>query len=167
MITFVYTQDEHGAIGFKQDLPWYLPSDLKHFKETTMGHTMVMGRKTFESMGKRLLPGRKSVVVTNQADYGADIPELMVLHNIEDVLELGKNQELMVIGGAGLYESLWPHVDKIARTVIYDTFEADTFIPEIDKSKFELVKVVHGVVDEKNVHARDYEWWKRKEGATK
>lgn len=167
MITFVYAQDKQGAIGYNGDLPWHLPSDLKHFKETTMGHTMVMGRKTFEAMGKRLLPGRKSVVVTNQDGYGADIPELTVLHDIESVLELGKDQELMVIGGAGLYESLWPYVDKISRTVIYDTFEADTFIPEIDESIFERVRVVPGVVDEKNVHAHDYEWWERKGGEAK
>lgn len=164
MITFVYAQDKNGAIGYKNDLPWHLPGDLKHFKETTMGHTMVMGRRTFEAMGKRQLPGRKSIVMTKQLDYGQDIEGLTVLHHIEEVLALAKDEEIMVIGGAALYQSFWPYVDKIIRTVILDTFDADTYLPEIDVNAFELIEACPGIIDAQNVHQHQYEWWQRKEG---
>lgn len=162
MITYVYAQDKKGAIGFKNDLPWYLPNDLKFFKKVTMGHSILMGRKTFESMNKRLLPGRKTIVMTSDVEYGQDIEGLMVVNSIDQVIKLARDQELMVIGGAGVFKSLFPYVDRIIRTVIDSEFEADTYMPELDSNQFDLVQEQIGKLDEKNKYAHRFEWWERK-----
>ncbi|MGO4941472.1 dihydrofolate reductase [Ruoffia tabacinasalis] len=163
MITFVYAQDLNGGIGYKNDLPWKLPNDLKFFKDTTMGHTMLMGRRTFESMNRRLLPGRKTVVLTTDTTYGQDVPELTVVHTIEDVLALSEDRNLMVIGGAKVFLDLIDYADRVVRTVIEDKFLNDVFMPGIDEENWELTKVVRGETDEKNIHKHRYEWWQRKE----
>lgn len=163
MITFVYAQDLNGGIGYKNDLPWNLPNDLKFFKDTTMGHTMLMGRRTFESMNRRLLPGRKTVVLTTDTTYGQDVPELTVVHMIEDVLALSEDRNLMVIGGAKVFLDLIDYADRVVRTVIEDKFLNDVVMPEIDEENWELTKVVRGETDEKNIHKHRYEWWQRKE----
>lgn len=163
MITFVYAQDLNGGIGYKNDLPWNLPNDLKFFKDTTMGHTMLMGRRTFESMNRRLLPGRKTVVLTTDTTYGQDVPELTVVHTIEDVLALSEDCNLMVIGGAKVFLDLIDYADRVVRTVIEDEFLNDVVMAEIDEENWELTKVVRGETDEKNIHKHRYEWWQRKE----
>ncbi|MBG9979992.1 dihydrofolate reductase [Facklamia sp. DSM 111018] len=162
MITYVYAQDKRGAIGYNNDLPWYLPNDLKFFKKVTMGHSILMGRKTFESMNKRLLPGRKTIVMTSDVEYGQDIEGLKVVNSIDQVIKLANDQELMVIGGAGVFKSLFPYVDRIIRTVIDEEFEADTYMPELDTNQFELVQEQIGKIDEKNKYAHRFEWWERK-----
>ncbi|MGF3226561.1 dihydrofolate reductase [Facklamia sp. P12932] len=162
MITYVYAQDLKGAIGYQKDLPWHLPNDLNFFKEVTMGHTMLMGRTTFESMDRRFLPGRKTVVLTSQEDYGQDIAQLNLVHSVEDVLELAKDQELMVIGGAGVFKTLMDHVDKIVRTVIEGEFPADTYMADIDQEKFRLDKLVEVPADADNEYPHRFEWWVRK-----
>lgn len=163
MISFVYAQERSGGIGYQNDLPWHLPNDLKFFKKTTMGHTILMGRKTFESMNKRLLPGRKTVVLTSQLDYGSDIEGLLVLHSIEQVREMAKEIDLMVIGGANLFLKLLDDVDQIIRTVIDEDFPFDVQMPEINQDKWELVKQEQGLVDAKNKHPHRFEWWRPKE----
>lgn len=162
MITFVYAQEINGGIGYQNDLPWHLPNDLKFFKEVTMGHTMIMGRKTFEAMDQRLLPGRETVVVTRQTDYGKDIEGLIVVHSIEEVIAMGRDEKLMVIGGASLFQELLPHADEIIRTMIWEEFPADTFMPAIDENEWELVKTVDGQLDEKNQIPHQFQWWERK-----
>lgn len=163
MISFVYAQEHDGGIGYQNDLPWHLPADLKFFKETTWGHKMVMGRRTFESMDQRILPGRETYVLTTQEDYGSDIEGLNLLHTREDVLELAKDHHLMVIGGAGVFMTLMDDVDQIILTRIDASFPSDTVMPEVDTEKFELVKSVEGVVDEDNKYPHTYEWWQRKQ----
>lgn len=162
MITFIYAQDKNGGIGYQNDLPWYLPNDLKHFKRETMGHTIVMGRKTFESMNRRLLPGRHSVVVTRQADYGKEIEGLSVLHAVQDVIQLAKQEDIFVIGGAELFNALFPYADQIIRTVIFDSFPADVYLPEIDEKNFTLHKKEHNKQDDDNAYPYEYQWWVRK-----
>ena len=162
MISFVYAQERNGGIGYEGDLPWSLPNDLKFFKETTMGHTMIMGRKTFEAMNQRLLPGRKTVVMTTQSNYGQEIEGLTVVHQLNEVLELAKHEHLMVIGGAEIFKILWPHADEIIRTVIDEDFPADVYMPEIDETYWQRVKVIEGETDEANRHVHQYEWWNRK-----
>ena len=162
MITFVYAQDRKGAIGYRNQLPWHLPNDLKFFKEVTMGHTMLMGRHTFEGMEKRLLPGRKTVVMTSNPDYGQEIPELEVVTSVEEALDLAQDQELMVIGGAGVFKSLWDHADLIVRTVIDGEFPADVYMPPIDPEEFKCIKSKPGQTDDKNPYPHTFEWWQRK-----
>lgn len=162
MITFVYAQDLNGGIGYQGDLPWSLPNDLKFFKETTMGHTMLMGRKTFEAMNQRLLPGRKTAIMTRSEDYGQEIAELIVVHTVEEALELAKDQNLMVIGGAGVFLELIDYADEVIRTVIEGDFPHDVVMPEINESEWELTRTVAGDLDENNIYAHQFEWWSRK-----
>lgn len=162
MITLVYAQELEGGIGLNNEMPWYLPNDFKHFKSTTMGHTILMGRKTFESMNQRLLPGRKSVVLTTQANYGKDIEGLVTIHTIDEALNLAKNTDLMVIGGAEIYKAMLPYADQIIRTVIEERFDVDTYVSEINRRDWELIKTVDGIIDEKNHYPHRFETWKRK-----
>lgn len=162
MITFVYAQEINGGIGYQNQLPWHLPNDLKFFKETTMGHTMLMGRKTFDSMNRRLLPGRQTVVMTRDLDYGKEIEGLTVIHSVEEGLALGKSKEVMVIGGADIFKLFLPYADRIIRTQIQAAFPSDVVMPPINEREWHLDKVVPGVLDEKNMIPHQFEWWSRK-----
>lgn len=162
MITFVYAQDKNGAIGYNNQLPWHLPNDLQFFKKTTMGHTLLMGRKTFESMGKRLLPGRKTVVLTEQLDYGAEIDGLTVIHTVAAALRLAEQQELMVIGGSGVFTALFPYADRIIRTFIDAEFTADTYMPPINEAEWQIETTEQGTTDEHNPYPHYFEWWGKK-----
>lgn len=162
MITLIYAQDRQGGIGKNNQMPWHLPNDLKFFKETTMGHSILMGRKTFESLNKRLLPGRQSIVLTTRLDYAKDIEGLIVMHSLEEALDYAKNEPLMVIGGAQVYQAFLPYADEIICTQIDETFDADTFMPPIDETKWQLVRIKPGKVDPKNSYSHQFEWWKRR-----
>lgn len=131
-ITAIWAQDENGLIGKEDRLPWSLPADLQHFKETTTGHILVMGRVTFEGMGKRTLPNRTSVVVTRDTNYHVDKPNVVVLHSVEEVLEWYQGQEktLFIIGGGQMFTAFEPYIEEIIRTDIHAQYEGDTYFPE-------------------------------------
>ena len=162
MIRFVYAQDENGGIGYQNELPWHLPNDFKFFKETTMGHTLLMGRKTFESMNRRLLPGRKTVVLTTNPNYCQEIEDLTVVTSKEEALALAEETDLMIVGGAGVFLSFFDEVDEITRTVIHASFKHDVAMPQIDETQFELVKQQHVEADAENPYPHTFEWWRRK-----
>ena len=163
MISLVYAQDRSGVIGNDNRLPWHLPNDLKFFKQVTMGHPMIMGRKTFESMNQRLLPGRKTIVFTSEKSYGQDIKGLELVHSLEDILDYAKNKSVRVIGGAQVFNLVWDHADQIIRTVIDHDFIGDTYVKAIDQSEWSLVRVEQGIVDDRSPYSHRYEWWERKE----
>lgn len=123
----------NGVIGRHNTLPWHLPEDLKHFKALTMGHTIIMGRKTYASIG-RVLPGRTNVIVTRQLDFHA--PDAIVVHTLEDALHLQGRQDdaLFIIGGARLYEQTLGLVQRLYLTEIQQDFDGDTFFPVFDRS---------------------------------
>jgi dihydrofolate reductase len=124
----------NGVIGRRNALPWHLPEDLRHFKALTMGHTIIMGRKTYASIG-RVLPGRINVIVTRQLDFRA--PDAIVVHTLEDALHWqGEQQDdaLFIIGGARLYEQTLGLVQRLYLTEIQQDFEGDTFFPAFDRS---------------------------------
>lgn len=128
------------CIGRDNTLPWRLPADLKRFKQLTMGHTLVMGRKTYESIG-RPLPGRTTVVVTRQRDYA---PEgVRVAHSLEQALALAPGDEVFLAGGADLYRQAMGHVRRLYLTRIDRDYEGDTFFPEVDLSGWRLVAEEH------------------------
>lgn len=162
MITLIYAQDQKGGIGLDNDIPWSLPKDLQHFKQETMGYPIVMGRRTFESMGQRLLPGRQTYVISRQLDYGSDIEGLTVLTDLQQVLDLAQDQEIMVIGGSEVYQALMPWADRIIRTVIEGNFSCDTFMSEIDEDVFVLERRLEGETDEANPHSHVFEYWQRR-----
>ncbi|HCG78419.1 MAG TPA: dihydrofolate reductase [Oceanospirillales bacterium] len=134
---------ENGVIGRNNALPWYLPNDLKYFKQTTMGKPVIMGRKTYESIGKPL-PGRTNIVITRQADYQ---PEgVKVVSSVEAARELAESvclidgqEEAMIMGGAEIYALALPHTDRLYLTEVHADVEGDAFFPEYDKSLWQEV----------------------------
>ena len=126
-ITLILARARNGVIGAKGGLPWRLPEDLAFFKRTTMGHPIVMGRKTWESIG-RPLPGRRSIVVTRDRSFAAAGAE--VVHSLDDAVALcSDSDEIFVIGGAQLYAEALPRADRLLLTEIHADFEGDTFMP--------------------------------------
>ncbi|MEE8856589.1 MAG: dihydrofolate reductase [Lactobacillus sp.] len=167
MITFVWAEDENGAIGLNGHLPWHLPADLHHFKDKTMGHPMLMGRKTFASFPK-LLPGRVHVVLTRSADFAreyADNDRVLVLTSQEAMnqwLAANADVEVCAIGGASLFEMLASRADRLERTVIKAAFAADTYMPAIDYGQFDLVAAESHEPDAKNKYPYVFESYQRK-----
>ena len=135
MITLIAAIAENNCIGDSGKLPWYLPEDLKRFKEITTGHTVLMGRKTFESIMDYLgkpLPKRTNIVITRQADYKAP-RGVHIYTNIEDALQKHKDEDIYIIGGAQIYEQTLEKADRLLITEVHKEVDGDTFFPEIDK----------------------------------
>lgn len=152
MISLIVAIAANNAIGKNQDLLCHLPNDLKRFKAITVGHTIVMGRRTFESLPKGALPGRTNVVVTH-SDMQWD--NTTVVHSIDEALAESESNELFVIGGATLYEQTLPLAHRLYLTHIHHTFEdADTFFPAIDYSQWREVEREAHTADER--HPYDY-----------
>ncbi|PRP71927.1 diacylglycerol kinase [Chromobacterium amazonense] len=127
MLTLVAAMAANRTIGINNTLPWHLPEDLKHFKAATLGKPVIMGRKTWDSIG-RPLPGRRNIVVTRQADWRAEGAE--VAHSLEDALALaGAVDEACLIGGAELYRQALPIADKLCLTEIGQAFDGDAHFP--------------------------------------
>lgn len=127
------------AIGLNNQLLWHLPEDLKLFKKITMGHHMIMGRKTYDSIGKPL-PGRKSVVITRNTQT-TEIPNLFYVENIERALDLARKngeEEAMICGGGEIYKQALPFVNKIYLSLVPYSGEADTFFPEINMNEWRV-----------------------------
>ena len=156
MIQFIVAYDKNRVIGKNNDLPWKLPADLAYFKKVTMGSTVVMGRKTFESIGKPL-PGRKNIVITNQTGYKAEGCE--VIHSIDELLHV--NSELFIIGGATIFEQALPYAQKLYITYIDEEFEGDTYFPEIDFDNWNLIAEEKGIKDEKNIYDYYFQVYER------
>ncbi len=147
MISLIVAMDNNRLIGKENDLPWRLPADLQYFKQTTTGHTIVMGRKTFESIGKPL-PNRSNVILTGNKDYYHE--GVKVIHSVDDLMSLEEESELFVIGGATVYEQTMNVATRLYVTHIEEAFEGDTYFPEIDSSVWKEVSKKQGVKDEKN-----------------
>lgn len=139
---------KNNVIGGDNKLLWHLPADLKHFKNITMDHTIIMGRKTFESIGKPL-PGRKNIVISRNEDFKAE--GCTVINNLQKAIQLcEKEEEVFLIGGAEIFRQSLPAVDKIYITRIDHVFEGDVHFPELNFSDWKLVKYVKFHADEKN-----------------
>ena len=152
------------AIGNKGQLVYYLPADLRHFKALTTGHTVLMGRKTFESLPKGALPNRRNVVITRQEGYTQ--PGIEVFHTFEEALKACANDEhVYVIGGESVYAAALPLADALSLTHIEATpEEADTFFPETDGSLWETVSTEHHEPDERNTVPYNFTEYRRKRG---
>jgi dihydrofolate reductase len=122
----IVARDKRSGIGIQNALPWHLPEDLSHFKKTTSGHAILMGRKTFESIG-RPLPNRRNIVITRNPDWKADGIE--ICHSLEDAKALVKEQTAYIIGGAEIYRQALDLANKMIITEIDQTFECDAFFP--------------------------------------
>lgn len=155
MISFIVAMDQNHLIGSNNNLPWTLPDDLKRFKKITMGHPIIMGRKTYESIGKPL-PGRENIILTRNKEMSFD--GCTVFHSSHDLIDycLSQSDEFFVIGGAEVFKLFIPYVNKLYITKIYNEFLGDVYFPELDWSKFQLVSKEKGMKDEKNPYDYDY-----------
>ena len=157
---------QQGVIGRAGGLPWRLSADLIRFKRITWGHWIVMGRKTFESIG-RALPGRTSVVITRQADYSA--PEgVLVAGSLDEALRAAAEAaqpEVFVVGGGEIYRQALPRADRIYLTQVEARIEGDTFFPALDAEGWTLVEQSRREADEKNEFPCDYRVYDRAQAA--
>jgi dihydrofolate reductase len=154
VVSLIVAADERGGIGRDGGLPWHLPDDLRRFKTLTMGKPMVMGRRTWDSIG-RPLPGRRSLVVSRQR--GLEIHGAEVVGSFEDALRAaGEVPEVCVIGGAELYRAALPNADVVHLTRVHSTVEADTFLPPLDPAEWEQVNCERHAADERHAHAFSY-----------
>jgi dihydrofolate reductase len=126
-ITLIVARAQNGTIGRSGTLPWHLPADLKRFKALTMGSTMIMGRKTFESLPK-LLPGRRHIVITRDRDWHADGAE--VAHEVVEALRLAQPEPVSIIGGAEIFALFLPLAQRIELTDVLEDVPGDTFLPD-------------------------------------
>lgn len=160
-IIAIWAQDERGLIGRDNRLPWHLPKELQHFKATTMGQAMLMGRVTFDGMNRRLLPGRETLILSRQTE----LETVPTLSSPEAVLDWfhGQDKDLYIVGGAQIYEAMLPHCDRLVVTRVEGEFTGDTYFPEVDWSSF--VPIAEQVIesDEDNPHAFTITTYERKE----
>lgn len=147
MISLIVAHDKNRVIGYEKKMPWHLPGELKYFKEQTMGKPIIMGRKTFESIG-RPLPGRRNIVITRNKNYNAEGIE--VVSSLDEALKLvSKEQEIMIIGGEQIFKLALPIAHRLYITKIDYEFQGDTFFPQYDDewtmiSKSEPIEVPDG-----------------------
>ncbi|SEA63528.1 dihydrofolate reductase [Thalassobacillus cyri] len=150
MISLLFAMDRNHVMGKDNDLPWHLPNDLKFFKEKTIGHTIIMGRKTYESFN-RPLPKRENVILTRDETYQQ--PGCKIIHDISEIQrwnEENPDTEWFVIGGSVLFEQILDQADRMYMTYIDETFQGDTYFPEYQEDEWELTHEEKGVKDEKN-----------------
>ena len=158
VLSLLVAADEGNVIGKANQLPWHLPSDLKYFKNLTWGLPIVMGRKTYESIGKPL-PGRTNIVITRNKDYAAE--GIVVVHTIEEALAVAQQKgvkEIFVIGGAEIFNSVFDKANRIYLTRIHHRFEGDVFFPNLTDD-WQLVKKHKQEKDEKNAYAHTFQVW--------
>ena len=158
MIASIVVTDLNNAIGKNNQLLCHLPADLKFFKATTMGCPVIMGRKTYESIG-RLLPGRKNIVITRSSDYRIEGAE--IYHSLETAIASCTEEKVFIIGGAEIYKHSFHISTEVYRTLIQHEFEADGYFPELKSEEFKLVWEECHEPDEKNKFNYCFQKWER------
>lgn len=150
IISLIAAMDRNRLIGNKNKLPWHLPADFAHFKSTTMGKPVIMGRKTYESIGKPL-PGRTNIVLSR--DPGVSFEGVECVGSFKEAMALVPDEEeLMVIGGSTIYEMLLPQADRLYFTYVDAEFEGDAWFPEFDEDQWLEKEAVLRKADEKNIY---------------
>ena len=161
MISFVWAEAKDNVIGVDGHLPWKLPNDMKRFKDVTTGHPIVMGRKTYESFPNGPLPNRLNIVISRNPNY--QVPESVVL--ITDKSQLSDyvkpDEEVMVIGGEGIFKLFANDVDRLYLTKIDHEFKGDTKMVKLDYSKFKLIEKKEGTMDKLNIYPYTFETYQR------
>ncbi len=153
-IALIAAMAENRVIGRANRLPWRLPADLKHFKQLTLGKPIIMGRNTFESIG-RPLPGRSNIVVTRDPAYRAE--GCQVVHSVEQALHVADgHEEVMVVGGAELYRQTLERADRLYLTIINAAVEGDTLFPEIEPQQWRETERETHYADDRNQYDYDF-----------
>ena len=156
MLSIIVAKAKNNIIGKNNELVWHLPEDLKHFKNLTTGHTIIMGRKTFESLEK-VLPNRKRVIFSQNPDFKVKDENVEVVHSLLQIQDLIEGEEeAFVIGGAMIYNFLMPYVKKMYVTQINEEFDGDAFFPKIDEKVWKKTSEEKGIKNEEN--KLDYEF---------
>ncbi len=159
MISLIVAKSDNDVIGSRNDLPWYLPADLTHFKELTIGHTVVMGRKTYDSIVGRIrhpLPHRTNVVMTHDTSFAVE--GVRVIHNITDIRSLG--DDIFVIGGAEIYRQMLDMADRLYVTEVKATINGDVHFPVIGPEWREIAREPHKK-DDRNQYDYDFVTYER------
>ena len=159
MLSIIVAMSENRVIGRDGTLPWHLSADLKRFKQLTMGHTIVMGRKTYESIG-RPLPGRVSIVLSRDPKYR--ISGVDVVESFEQALAKTRAEDVFIIGGAQLYEKTLPFAERLYLTEVGTMIDGDVFFPDCDWSQWELVESLPTEVDPKSGLPYSFKTYHRK-----
>ena len=160
-ISLIVAASTNNVIGKNGKMPWHLPNDLKHFKNVTWAMPVIMGRKTFESMGKPLA-GRKNIIITRQSDYK---PEgAIAVSSLTDAVAAAKQmdvKEVFVIGGGEIYKMAWEKANRVYLTRIKLDTDGDTFFPEINPKEWKLISQKNFDGDEKNAYPHSFQTWER------
>ena len=156
MLSIIVAISENNVIGKDNKLLWHIPEDMKRFKMLTTDHTIIMGRKTFESLGK-VLPDRKHIILTRDPSYVVDNENVQIVNDINKLDEyIEDDKENFVIGGAIIYSQLIGKVDKIYMTKIHKTFEGDAYFPKLNETEWKEIEREKGIQDSENPY--DYEY---------
>lgn len=161
ILSIIAALDEEGGIGFENQIPWHLPGDLGRFKKLTMGHHLILGRNTYQSIGKPL-PGRRMIVLSRNPDYR--LAGSLVAGSLQDALHIARDageSEAFVIGGAETYQEALPLADHLYLTVVHTSVEADTFFPEFEEKDWSLICTQDIPADEKNSLATTFKFFVR------
>jgi dihydrofolate reductase len=155
---------ENNVIGKNNFMPWTLPADLKYFKEVTWGQPVIMGRKTFDSMGGKPLPGRRNIIITRQKDWYNSGVE--VVHSLSDAVAYARgiaDGEIFISGGEEIFRQSMSLLHRIYLTRIHANFDGDTFFPVLKESEWKMVKNEAHQPDAKNKYAYDFQVWEKQE----
>ena len=162
MLSIIVAKAKNNTIGKNNKLLWQLSDDLKRFKEITTGHTIIMGRKTFESLG-RILPNRKHIVFSQNPDFKVNDENVEIVHSMLQIQQyIEDEEENFVIGGAMIYNLLMPYVNKMYVTEIDKEFDGDTFFPRIDSEKWKEISREAGPEESKNNFKYEYVIYERR-----
>ena len=161
LISMIAAIDKNRLIGNGPDIPWQMPADQRHFRDITLGKPVVMGRKTFETL-KNPLPKRLNIILTRNTAYKAP-KDCIVAHTVEEVIERAQEvEELMICGGAPIYQAFLPHADRLYLTQIHATFEGDVYFPAFDITAWQEVKRIDNEPDPKNPYPYSFLFLERK-----
>ena len=156
MLSIIVAKSKNNIIGKNNSLLWHIPDDFKRFRKLTENHTIIMGRKTFESLGK-VLPNRKHVVLTHNLDFEYDDENVEIINSIHDLDKyINSNEECFVIGGGLIYNLLMPYTQKLYITEIDHEFDGDTIFPKINLSNWDEVERIEGPSSEKVPYKYEY-----------
>lgn len=158
-ITLIVAAAENNAIGKNNQMLWHLPDDFKYFKQHTLNHSIVMGRKTYESIGKPL-PQRRNIVLTRDQRWSTE--EVDVANSLHDILTYCRDErEVFIIGGANIYEQTLPLAQKVLLTRVHTTLAGDAFFPELPKAEWKKVSESRHAQDERHAYDFTFEVWER------
>lgn len=161
MVTIIVAMGQNNEIGFENQLLWHLPKDLKHFKELTSGHPIIMGRKTYESIGKAL-PNRTNIVISRKENWFEE--GILIVGNIKEAVKFAQkiDENIFIIGGGKIYEQTIDMADRLEITLVKTNLEADTFFPKIDESIWKKTDEVFYEKDDENQFDMYFQTWEKR-----